>query len=361
MQRKLLVLIACLMCVPALGAGNWAPTKKLDVYFDALGKSQRVSAAIAISEKGVLRYERVIGFATIENGVPQPADAGTRYQIGPVSALFTTVLVMQLAEKASITLDTPLAEFYPDLPNALVITYRDLLAQRSGLADYTRSPGFQDWRSAPRSRDELLRAITAGGAGFAPRARVEYNPTNYLLLGYVLEKVYERPYDELVRRQIAEKLGLARTYQAGAGRSSSLEATGCLRGEHGWMAQPQSDPSVAGGASGIYSNATDLVRFIDGLFAGKLVSAHSLDSMRGQESDTPLGLWPREFSGQSGYGNSGNADGFAAAVYHFPARGLSIAVTSNALDLPMDDILTEVLSTIFLRGYRPPSQIKPAG
>jgi D-alanyl-D-alanine carboxypeptidase len=353
MQRNLLVLVACLTCVPAFAAGNWAPAKKLDAYFDALGNSQRVSAAIAISEKGVIRYERVIGFATIENGTPQPADTGTRYRMGPVSALFTTVLVMQLAEKASITLDTPLAEFYPDLPNALLITYRDLLAQRSGLADYTKAPGFQDLRSAPRTRAELLRVIIAGGAAFAPRARVEYSATNYLLLGYVLEKVYERPYDELIRRQIADKLGLARTYQAGAGRSSSLEATGYLREAQGWIAQPQSDPSVAGSASGIYSNATDLVRFIDGLFAGKLVSAQSLDSMSNQDGGASLGLLPREFAGQAGYGQTGNADGFAAAVYHFPARGLSIACTSNALDLRMDDILTEVLSTIFVRGYRP--------
>ena len=174
----------------------------------------------------------------------------------------------------------------------------------------------------------------------------------------MLEKVRERPYEELIRLQIAEKLGLARTYLAGAGRSSSLEAAGYLPSSQGWTAQPQTDPSVAGSASGMFSNAADLVRFIDAMFGGKLVSTHSLDSMLNPDGGAGLGLWPREFAGQTGYGHAGSADGFAAAVYHFPARGISIACTSNASELPLDDILTEVLSTIFVRGHRPPTKIE---
>ncbi len=133
-RHRVLSASAVVALLPVLAAGAWAPAKKLDAYLDALEKSQLVSGTLAITEKGELRYQRSIGFATIENGKPQPADAGTRYRAGPVSMLFTAVLVMQRAETASITLDTPLAEFFPDLPNALVITYRDLLgaSQRPG-------------------------------------------------------------------------------------------------------------------------------------------------------------------------------------------------------------------------------------
>ena len=104
---------ACLATAPAFGADTWAPAKKLDAYLDALEKSQLVSGTLTITEKGELRYQRSIGFATIENGKPQPADEATRYRAGPVSMLLTAVLVMQRAETASITLDTPLAEFLP--------------------------------------------------------------------------------------------------------------------------------------------------------------------------------------------------------------------------------------------------------
>lgn len=347
----------CLACATSLAAGNWGPAKKLDQYLDLLETSQRVSAAVAVSEKGALRYERVIGFATIDQGVPQAADAGTRYRIGAVSSMFTAALVLQLAEKASITLNTPVAEFFPDVPNAIRITYRDLLAQRSGIADYARSPDYPAWRTTPRTRAEMLQAITAAGTAFEPGARVDYSASNYLLLGFLLEKVRDRPCEELIRSQIAEKLGLARTYMAGAGRSSSLEAMGYLPSVTGWAPQPQTDPSVAGAAEGMYSNAADLVRFIDALFAGKLVSEQSLASMRGEDGEPGLGMMRQEVAGQTGFGQTGSADGFTAAVYHFPGRNLSIAITSNATEIPVSVILAEAINSLYVRGYKPPAKL----
>ncbi len=352
-----LIAAMCLACVPAFAASTWGPAKKFDGYVDLLEQSRRVSTAIAISEKGVVKYQRVIGFATIDNGVPQAADAGTRYRIGAVSSLFTGVLVLQLAEKASITLDTPVAEFFPDVPNAIRITYRDLLAQRSGLGDYSSAPDYPAWRTTPRTRLEMLEAITAAGTAFEPRARVEYSGSNYLLLGYLVETVRDRPCEALIRQQIAEKLGLARTYMAGAGRSSSLEAMGYLPSAAGWAPQPQTDPSVAGAAAGMYSNAADLVRFIDALFAGKLVSEQSLASMRGEDGEPGLGLPRQEIAGQTGFGQAASADGFAAAVYHFPDRNISIAITSNATDIPIGTILTEAVNSLYLRGYKPPAKL----
>jgi CubicO group peptidase (beta-lactamase class C family) len=309
---------------------------------------------VAVSEKGALRYQRSIGFATIENGVPQRADAGTRYWAGPVSTLFTAVMVMQRVETASITLDSPLAEFYPDLPNALHITYRDLLAQRSGLANYTAAADFASWRTRPKTRIEMLDLIANAGARFAPRERVEYSDSNYLVLGFMLETIQDRSYDDILVRQIVGKLGMSRTYFAGTG-NARLESRPYRHTPSGWVAAEQTDPSVAGGALGVVSTPTDLVRFIDALFKGELVSAQSLESMRNQDGGSGLGLSTHEIAGQTGLGQSGGIDGFTASVYHFPARGISIACMSNAAAVPMKDIVDQLLTTVLVRGYRPSS------
>jgi CubicO group peptidase (beta-lactamase class C family) len=353
--RALSASAALVAFMPVLAAGAWAPAKKLDAYLDTLEKSQLVSGTLAVTEKGAPRYQRSIGFATIENGKPQPADAGTRYRAGPVSMLITAVLVMQRVETAGITLDTPLAEFFPDLPNALGISYRDLLAHRSGLADYTAAPGYETWRTQPRTQAQMLATIAAGGARFAPRERVEFNDSNYLLLGYMLEKVQGHSYDDLVRRHIAGKLGLSRTYFAGT-TSSTLESLPYRHTSAGWVAQLQSDPSVAGGARGVMTTPADLTRVMDSLIAGTLVSAQSLASMRDQSGGSGLGLWPYQVAGQAGFGQAGDTDGFAA-VYHFPSRGVSIAWMSNASALPAKGILDEFLESIFVRGHQPPTAI----
>lgn len=352
--RGFLVAAAWLAAAPVFSAGNWAPAKRLDAWFDTLQAQGSVSGSIAISERGVMRYQRSIGFATIENGVPQPADAGTRYHIGAVTRLFTAVLAMQLAEKASITLDNKVAEFYPDLPNAVGITYRNLLQQRSGLASYADSKDFVSWRTNPRTHADMLEMIRAGGTRFTPGERVESNASNYLLLGYVLEKVYERSYDDIVRRQIASKLGLVRTYYSGTGSANTLESISYQATPAGWRAEVDTDPSVVGGDGGMVSNAGDLVLFMDALFAGTLVSAYSLESMREQGGGSGIGFWPVEIAGNSGVGARGEIESFHACVYHFPEKKLSIAWTSNASRLPMDEVVGETLRLIFEKGRKPP-------
>jgi CubicO group peptidase (beta-lactamase class C family) len=356
-------LLAALLLVAsgAAGAADAVPaaTKKLNAYFDTLQAQGTVSGSIAISERGVLRYQRSIGFATLENGIPQPADAGTRYRIGAVTQLFTAVMTMQLAESASIMLDNKLAEFYPDVPVAIGITYRNMLQHRSGLANYRDAPDFDSWRNTPQTHADMLGVVTAGGTRFAAGERVEYNDTNYLLLGYVLEKVYERSYDDIVRRQITSKLGLVRTYYAGTGGLSTLESISYQATADGWRAEIVPDPSIDGGSGGMVSNATDLVTFMDAVFTAKIVTPYSLESMRDQSGGSGIGLWPRTLAGNSALGEHGNIGSFNACVYHFPDKRISIAWTSNASRVPMDEILEEALRLIFEKGRKAPKVTPP--
>ena len=348
---RLLVVVACALLVtaPAAAADAWAPAKKLDAWFDQLTQEGFVNGSIAVSEKGRTRYSRSLGFARIQNGVPEPADPGTRYRIGTVSRLFTAILTMQLAEKASITLDTPLAEFYADVPNALTITYRDLLQERSGLADYFDAADFASWRTQPRTPSQMLAAINAAGTKFKPRERTEDSHSNSLLLGYVLQKVRNRPYEELLAQSIA-RLGIARTHFAEA-QGSSLEALAYQQTPTGWMAVPPSDPSVLGGAAGVISNAGDLVQILDALFAGNLVSAQSLETMT--RADAPIVLQPRTIAGVAGVGVEGGVDGFSAAAYYFPDRQLAFAMTTNASNVAMNALVEQALSAVLQRGYQP--------
>lgn len=321
--------------------------RQLDAYFDGLQQQGRVSGSITISERGTVRYQRSIGFATIENGAAQPADAGTRYRIGAVSRLYTAVLALQLAEQATITLDNKLAEFYPDLPNAIEISYRELLRDRSGLANYTDAPGYADWRTMPRTHDDMLAVIRGGGIRFPPGERVEHNDTNYLLVGYVLEKVRERSYSDILHGLTA-KLGLVRTYYAGAGGSTTLESISYRWTDSGWKAETDNDPSVDGGAGALVSNAGDLAAFMDALFGGKIVTAYSLGSMRDDEkTGAGIALRPQSLAGHTCLGERGQTAAYDAFVCHFSDRRITVAWTGNATRVPLDQLLDEIGRIVF--------------
>ena len=286
------------MFLAAFATQSGAQNAKLDTYFTE--KDGQISGSFAVAERGAVRYRRSVGFATLENGVPQPADAGTRYRIGEVSQLFTAALVLQFAERGTITLDNRLAEFFPDEPDAIDITYRDML-----------------------------------------RSQGESSAYNYLLLGRMLEKVAERPLADILVRQIAGKLGLARTYFAGSGLAKTLEAASYHWTADGWQPDPGADPGTGGGARGIVSNASDLVIFMDALFAGKVVTPHSLASMRGEDGGLGIGMQPATIAGFAAFCARGAIESFASVVCHFPDRRMSIAWTGNAARVPLDQIFEE--------------------
>jgi D-alanyl-D-alanine carboxypeptidase len=57
-------------------------------------------------------------------------------RVGSVTKTFTALLILQLVEEGYLSLDDPLAKWFPDLPNAGVITVRQLLNHTSGLPEY---------------------------------------------------------------------------------------------------------------------------------------------------------------------------------------------------------------------------------
>jgi len=280
--------------------------KRLDAYFDSLQAKGEVSGSIAISERGVSRYQRSVGFATIDNGVPQPGDNGTRYRIGAVTRMFTAALTMQLAEGGSITLDNKVAEFFPDVENATTISYRDVIQQRSGLTE----------------------------------------DSNYLLLGWMLEKVYDKTYANIVSQRITGKLGLVRTYYKGAGGATTLESLSYHWTPEGWRADAGADTTMVGGAGGMVSNAGDLLSFMDALLKGRVVSPTSFATMQGEDGKPGFGMRSVSIVGVPGFGGRGSVESFNAAVYHFPAQKLTVAWTGNASRVPLDDILDQVVRAL---------------
>ena len=140
----------------------------------------------------------------------------TPFAAASVTKTFTAALVLRYVEQGLIRLDDPLARWLPDWPNAKKITIRMLLNHTSGIPDYFRNPKLdlalnkdkkRVWTSA-----EILEGYVPKGAVFPPGKGWSYSNTNYLLLGVVAAEVGGAPWEELVRRELVEPLGLDSTY-----------------------------------------------------------------------------------------------------------------------------------------------------
>jgi CubicO group peptidase (beta-lactamase class C family) len=88
----------------ALGLGTFE-----DSLTQLVEQSQLPGVAAGIVKNQKLIWARAIGYADIANKIPDSPT--TLYRLASTSKPFAAVLIMQLAERGKLTLDTPMAKF----------------------------------------------------------------------------------------------------------------------------------------------------------------------------------------------------------------------------------------------------------
>jgi CubicO group peptidase (beta-lactamase class C family) len=222
-----------------------------------------VAAAAATGE--LVRYADAAGTLAAER---PPARRDSIFDLASVSKLFTTAVLLSLAEEGRLALDEPAATWIPGLDPR--ITPRRLLTHTAGLIP-TRRVDLELPRAdaAERMAAMLTTPITrpAGGPYL-------YSDVGLVMAGRLAELAGGAPLDALVRARVTDVLGLAGTgYRPAApARAAATEwkperpGPGCVRGEvHDETAYALG--GVAGHA-GLFATADDLLAFGEALRLG---------------------------------------------------------------------------------------------
>jgi len=324
---------------------------KLDSFFQALEDNQKFIGSVAVTQNGDLLYSRSIGFSDAEAN--KPANAKTKYRIGSISKTFTTVLILQAVEKDDLSLDETLEEYFPAIPNAEKITILHLLYHRSGLHDFTEDTDYVNWLNQPKTKFDMLDIIANGGSDFEPDTKAEYSNSNFVLLSYILEGIYNESYSTLLQKNIIDKIGLKNTGYGGKINSANNEAYSYSY-LNGWQLEPETNMSIPQGAGGIVSTPLDLVTFAGALFNDELISLESLNKMKTIHDQFGMGLFAVPFHEKKGYGHTGDIDGFSASFFHFPEDEISFALTSNGTSFDKNEIVIAVLSAAYHQPFEIP-------
>lgn len=328
--------------------------EKLDSLFNRLAENEKAMGSIIISKEGKTIYSKSIGFSSIGSTSNSPSTNQTRYRIGSITKMFTATLVFQLIEENKLFLHSPLSDYFPEFPNAKDITVELLLNHRSGLYNFTNDPSYPEWMTDEKTPTEMLQLMSAYAPDFAPDERYAYSNTNYVLLGYILEKASGKSYNALLTEYITTKIGLNDTYYGGKTNRENHESFSYYY-ENGWQQLPETDMSIPHGAGAIVSTPADLTRFSDALFSGQLISKNNLGKMIIIRNGYGLGIVHLPFEEHDGYGHDGAIDGFGSMLIQFPDDHLSIAYCSNGQSYPINEIMHGVQSILFDKQYTLPS------
>ncbi|HVS92122.1 MAG TPA: serine hydrolase domain-containing protein [Mucilaginibacter sp.] len=349
MIKRLLINVLLVLCLlPA--AAQTINKPKLDSLMDAIAAHQQAMGSLAIAQNGTLIYQKAIGQAALQNGQPIPANTGTKYRIGSVTKMFTAAMIFQLIGENKLSLATRLSAYFPQVPNASKITIGMMLAHRSGIHNFTSDPLYQTYWTKPQTQAGMLAIIQAQKSDFEPDAKAEYSNTNFVLLGYIIEKLWGMTYADALKRYVTSKAGLTDTYYGGKINPANNEAES-FSYKGGWTLKSETDMSIPGGAGAIVSTPADLVKFLDALFGGKLISAQSLGLMKTIRDGYGMAMFPMPFYERTAYGHTGGIDGFTSVVSYFPDEKLAVAWCSNGSVYSTNNILIGVLSIYFNKPY----------
>lgn len=332
---------------PELRAGLSEPqiAASIEAYARQLSDADHFSGVVLAAHDGKVVVSRAYGLASVASHTPNTTE--TRFNIGSLGKLLTTVAILQLAQAGKLSLDDTVHQRLPELAlaGADAITIRQLLDHRSGLGDFF-GPKFE---AAPPSRlrelGDFIPLFVDQPLAFAPGSSERYSNAGFLVLGLIVERVSGRKYRDYVVEHICAPAKMTSTGFWAVDERVPDRATGYTRhGKDGTTGERVPNTGLLSGrpesAGGAFATAADLLRFWDAVVGDKLLSPPWTSWMltrRFEPDRRPPGI---------GFG--GAYDGVNAFIA--VSRGWTVITLAN-LDPPAAQAVTDGAMAI-IRGHR---------
>jgi len=302
--------------------------EKMDNFLESLFLNRISMGSIAALANNKVWYSNAFGMADMEKGID--ATTETKYRVGSITKTFTAVLILMAVDEKRLSLNETLASYFPSVNNAELITISDLLYHRTGIPNITNDEGYSEWYMHPKTKEEMIDLIASYESDFLPDSKCEYSNSNYILLTFILEKIYNNKYDVLLMEKITRPNGLTSTYVGGKIDNNNKEASSYTPGDN-WIKEVETDMSIPLGAGNIVSTPGDINRFIKNLFDGKLISAKSFEQMTTVRDNMGMGIGPMELEETTGWGFVGGIDGFISVYIYIPEIDCAVTCCFNAV------------------------------
>jgi len=264
-------------------------------------------------------------------------------RIASATKIFTAVLIMKLVENKIININDTMKTLLPNLEfkTANIITLKDLLQHTTGFKGYFNDDDdFQEYViDNPKevySPEILFKKALNLHTPIESEINDEfhYTNTNYIILGMIIEKYFNKSYKKCVEEEIINPLSLKNTLAINDISEIKDMAEGYFFIDNTNISGKKYNHSFLFSAGNIISRTSDLVEFIDALMKNKLISKETLSIMKKyintSSEDLEYGFGLGNFK-NLGVGHNGLTLGYTSIVIYNKELNLSIAVLINAL------------------------------
>ena len=299
--------------------------------------------ALAVTDRDRTLEVATFGYADVASR--SPIQESTMFEVGSIGKSFTNIALMQLHDKGQLALHAPVSRYLPWFEvqsDHEPITTHHLMSHTSGLGSGTDigSHGlYEAW------------ALRDSRTGSAPGSHFRYSNVGYKALGFLLEELDGRPYQESIQKRVLDPLGMRNSHPVIGYDTRKLAAVGYRsfyddRPEHvghGLVPAMWTEYGVGDGcqASTAGDMAAYLRMFMNGGTgaSGRAISEESFRLMTQKVIATPqwggahygYGLILADIDGHSYLGHGGSTTGFVSAMIADVDEGIGVVVLINGL------------------------------
>jgi CubicO group peptidase (beta-lactamase class C family) len=358
-MRSVLLVLLFLFGATEARAQQRAPASGSDVsdLVDAYEDVYGFSGVVLVAAGDSIRYEGARGPA--ERGFDVPNRPELRFPINSISKTFAAAAALTLVADGRLDLHAPLSTHLPDLEAEWAdrLTAHHLLSHTSGLP---REFEVAAWEKP--SLVEQARRVGRLPLDFEPGARYGYSNAGYALLGRLIEHVAGVPYPTFLRSSVLDPANLDDTGMLAGRAVIENLARPYAMSPAGVVEAPRGKHLSVNAGGGLYATAGDLYEWVRALENGSVL----LDSLQdllftphaeeGGPDDLAGYGWALKRYGENTFRMAaGSGNGTKSAILRDPNTGLFIAVLSNWADVPVLDLLRDLLFASVGRSYELPS------
>ncbi len=207
-----------------------------------------------------------------DTGTNAPVSADSLFRIASMSKAFTALAILKLRDDGKLSLDAPAERYIPQMKawryptsDSPKITVRNLLTHTAGFVE------DNPWgdRQQVMSEAEFTRMLTAGVAFARPAGMaMEYSNFGYALLGRIITNLSGKPYQDYIRTEIMQPLGMGSTGYDIFVSPPARRVIGYRWQDNQWVREPDMKDGVFGAMGGVETSANDYARWIAFLLSG---------------------------------------------------------------------------------------------
>jgi CubicO group peptidase (beta-lactamase class C family) len=195
-------------------------------------------------------------------------DGNTLFELGPITTVYTSLLLADAVQRREVALDTPISDLLPlgvtmPIRDKIAVTLKDLAMHVSGLPPHPPSivaRGVAPDPFAGYGENELYSDLLRTELIAAPGTQIIYSPYGAGLLGFVLGRKIGPGYAKALEARVLRPLGLTDTFASVPAALAARRAPGTT--DDLASAVPWTFDALAG-AGAVVSSARDQLRLLD--------------------------------------------------------------------------------------------------